>query len=202
MNKFALVALFALVVIMCSKRENFVEVFGFAGYSKPVAVNYDNSMAPIDEGEYEEQQKFEITPDIVNDIVLVIQRYIREKQDICVQPIETNFIRKLVSKTDPSKVMYRARIMFMVPSGFPFGIAISADVLMAPTPTLVSIRTQSSETDDTIAPYQSAIASDFIQWNEVLDVNRPKVTELKSDEKLLGKVVANGSVQDSGNSGE
>jgi len=202
MNKFVLIALFTLAVIMCSKRENFVEVFGFAGYSKPVAVDYDKSMTPIDEKEYEEHQKFEITPDIVSDIVLVIQKYIREKQDICVQPIETNFVKKLVSKTDPSKVLYRTRMMFMVPKGFPFGVAISADVLMTPTPTLVSIRTQPSETDDTIMPYQAAIASDFIQWNEVLDTNIPKRTELKTDEKLLGKVVANGSAQDSGNSGE
>lgn len=202
MNKFLLIALFVFALVMCTTREKFVEVFGFAGYAKPATVDYDSSLAPIKEEEYVEQQKFEITPDIVSDIVNVIQKHVRDKQNLCVQPVETNFVNKLVNTTDETKVLYRARMMFMVPSGFPFGVAISADVLMAPTPTLVRIQTQPSQVDESVMPYQVAIASDFVQWNEVLDVNKPRLTGIKSEEKLLGKVVDNGSPKDSSNPGE
>lgn len=192
MNKYILYALIIIVLLVCSKREEFVEVFGFAGYSKPTTLSYDNTEVPIASGDFVEQSKFEISPDIVNTIVNTIQTYIREKQDLCVQPLETSFVKKFVDKSDENRVLYKTRMMFMVEKGFPYGVAISADVLMTPAPVLARIQTQPSEVDDSITPYSQDVASDFVEWNEVMKTNVPLLSELKTDENLLGKVV-NGS---------
>jgi hypothetical protein len=97
-----------------------------------------------------------------------------------------------VDKSDENRVLYKTRMMFMVEKGFPYGVAISADVLMTPAPVLARIQTQPSEVDDSITPYSQDVASDFVEWNEVMKTNVPLLSELKTDENLLGKVV-NGS---------
>ena len=192
MNKYLFAAVIILAIIMCTKREPFVEIFGFAGYKKPSSVNYDDTPVPIQDADYVAQEKFEITPDIVNSIVQLIQKYVKDKQNLCIQPLETSYVKKFIDKTDSSKVLYKARMMFMAMSGFPYGVAISADVLMSPTPILVRIQTQPSTVDEDIIPYQPDVATDFVQWEEIIKVNQPLLSELKTDENLLGKVV-NGS---------
>lgn len=192
MNKYLLAGLIVVVLLMCTTREPFVEVFGFAGYTKPTSVSYDEAPMPIQDSDFVPQEKFAVTPDIVNSIVQLIQKYIKDKQGLCAHPIETNTVKKFVDKTDSSKILYKARMMFMIENGFPYGVAISADVLMSPTPTLVRIQTQPSQVDDSIMPYQQDVTSEFIGWDEVLKVNVPLLSELKTDENLLGKVV-NGS---------
>lgn len=192
MNKYLFAAVIILAIIMCTKREPFVEIFGFAGYKKPSSVNYDDTPVPIQDADYVAQEKFEITPDIVNSIVQLIQKYVKDKQNLCIQPLETSYVKKFIDKTDSSKVLYKARMMFMAMSGFPYGVAISADVLMSPTPILVRIQTQPNTVDENIIPYQPDVATDFVQWEEIIKVNKPLLSELKTDENLLGKIV-NGS---------
>ena len=192
MNKYLLVGLIVIVLLMCTTRETFVEVFGFAGYREPVSVSYDDTTMPIQDSDFAEQEKMEITPEIVRSIVQLVQKYVNDKHKLCVHPIETSYVKKFIDKTDSSKVLYKSRMMFMVENGFPYGIAISADVLMSPTPTLVRIQTQPSQVDDSIMPYQQDVASNFVGWDEILKMNMPLISEIKTDENLLGKVVVDG----------
>ena len=87
---------------------------------------------------------------------------------------------------------------FMIENGFPYGVAISADVLASPTPTLVRIQTQPSQIDENILPYQQDVASNFVEWNEIVRVNKPLLSELKTDENLLGKVVNGSNTENTG----
>jgi len=200
MNKYLLAGFIVVVIVllMCTTREPFVEVFGFAGYAKPTSVSYDETNIPIQDSDFTPQEKFEITPDIVNSVVQLIQKYIKDKQGLCAHPIETNTIKKFVDKTDSSKILYKSRMMFMIENGFPYGVAISADVLASPTPTLVRIQTQPSQIDENILPYQQDVASNFVEWNEIIRVNKPLLSELKTDENLLGKVVNGSNTENTG----
>ena len=83
MNKYLLAGYIVVVIVllMCTTREPFVEVFGFAGYTKPTSVSYDETNIPIQDSDFTPQDNSEITPDIVNSVVQLIQKYIKLKKE-------------------------------------------------------------------------------------------------------------------------
>ena len=72
----------------------------------------------------------------MNDIVILISKYLKLNHGIDAQPIETNYVH---AYTNSNKILYKARMIFLKTGGFPYGFSILADVLMSPEPTLVGI---------------------------------------------------------------
>lgn len=179
--KTLLIILAILFVLMSVKKESFTEVFGFAGYDKPMLdVSIDEAATKVDFSEYQKQKAL-VSPDILQDLIFTVQAYLK-KQGMCTYGIETNNIEKFVNKTDSNKVIYRCRFMFLQTKGFPFGFGVSADILMAPKPTLISIQTQprDDQTYQPVEPFVEESGKDFLDFNEVQKQNIPNAAEFNN----------------------
>jgi hypothetical protein len=177
---FIILAAVIVLIMMSFKKEKFVEVMGFAGVTKNTTnIIINDSIVKIDEAGYTKQEKYNITPDLINDIVNLVRKYMSSKYGMCAQPIETNYIHKYVDKADNTKILYKTRMLFIKQEGFPYAFAISADVSVAGTaaPLLVGIYTQqmSDQARETIIPYTDVVgSSDFENFQDILAANIPK----------------------------
>lgn len=158
--------LIGLLLVLATSKEKFTEIFGFSGYSKPilnVSINetLNNS---IDVSNYEEKAAL-IDNDLLQELLFTVQRHLK----MPTYAVETNSIKKFVDKTDPSKIIYRCRFMFIYTKGFPFGFGVSADILMTPKPTIVAITTQ-PQSDQTYSPVEPFTEGEdnFVNYNEVI----------------------------------
>lgn len=161
------IVLLAIVLALMTKREKFTEIFGFSGYSKPilnVSIN-EKLNSSIDVSNYEEKAAL-IDNDLLQELLFTVQRHLK----MPTYAVETNTIRKFVDKTDPSKIIYRCRFMFIYTKGFPFGFGVSADIMMSPKPTIVAMTTQpqSEQTYSPVEPFHEDIHDNFVNYNEVI----------------------------------
>ena len=164
--KLVVPVLIGLLLVLATSKEKFTEIFGFSGYSKPilnVSINetLNNS---IDVSNYEEKAAL-IDNDLLQELLFTVQRHLK----MPTYAVETNSIKKFVDKTDPSKIIYRCRFMFIYTKGFPFGFGVSADILMTPKPTIVAITTQ-PQSDQTYSPVEPFTEGEdnFVNYNEVI----------------------------------
>ena len=173
-----ILAILAIIIILTTKKEKFVEVMGFAGITKDTSdIVIADNIGKVDETKYTKQEKYSITPDITNDIVKLIQKYINSKYGICVHPIETNYINKYTNKTD---ILYKSRMIFMKSAGFPYAFSVSSDVFLAggdSPAVLAGIYTQQTVdyTMEFIQPYENDMALDFGNFQDILSSNIPKI---------------------------
>lgn len=164
--KLVVPVLIGLLLVLATSKEKFTEIFGFSGYSKPilnVSIN-EKLNSSIDVSNYEEKAAL-IDNDLLQELLFTVQRHLK----MPTYAVETNTIRKFVDKTDPSKIIYRCRFMFIYTKGFPFGFGVSADILMTPKPTIVAITTQ-PQSDQTYSPVEPFTEGEdnFVNYNEVI----------------------------------
>lgn len=164
--KLVVPVLIGLLLVLATSKEKFTEIFGFSGYSKPilnVSIN-EKLNSSIDVSNYEEKAAL-IGNDLLQELLFTVQRHLK----MPTYAVETNTIRKFVDKTDPSKIIYRCRFMFIYTKGFPFGFGVSADILMTPKPTIVAITTQ-PQSDQTYSPVEPFTEGEdnFVNYNEVI----------------------------------
>ncbi len=125
-----LVLLLIFVLLICqTKSEGFVEMFGFSGHSNPkeaptISVNNNGvdttNFIPIEGG---------MTHDDVNSAVTIVTNFITKSTDLCVYPIETSKIEKLINVETGSEFI-KVRFMYMVTNtGFPFVFGVDAEIL-------------------------------------------------------------------------
>ena len=148
-----------LCMYMSSKQENFTEVFGFAGYKKPITnidINYNAS--GIDVSKFQETTDG-VTRDEINDCLKISEKFIGSRQsDLCVYPIETNKIMKYTGEND--SILYRCRFMYTVTNqNFPFGFGASVDILNG---SVVSFNTQTEKPNNDIKPSEKMTGADFL----------------------------------------
>jgi hypothetical protein len=158
--------LIGILLVLATSKEKFTEIFGFSGYSKPilnVSIN-EKLNSSIDISNYEEKAAL-IGNDLLQELLFTVQRHLK----MPTYAVETNSIKKFVDKTDPSKIIYRCRFMFIYTKGFPFGFGVSADILMTPKPTIVAITTQ-PQSDQTYSPVEPFTEGEdnFVNYNEVI----------------------------------
>ena len=159
--------LIGLLLILATSKEKFTEIFGFSGYSKPilnVSIN-EKLNSSIDVSNYEEKAAL-----IDNDTLQTLLFTVQSKLKLPSYAVETNSIKKFVDKTDPSKIIYRCRFMFVYTKGFPFGFGVSADIMMSPKPTIVAMTTQpqSEQTYSPVEPFHEDIHDNFVNYNEII----------------------------------
>lgn len=171
MNKdiFVVLGVVALLYLATSK-EKFTEVFGLAGYSKPIVdVKINKELSGIDYSEYEESE-VQVTPDTLQALIFTVQRYMESQGMEWTYAIETNNVKKFINKTDPSKIVYKCRFMFMYTKGFPFGFGVTADIMMAPKPTIIGIQTQpmADQTKQSISPFNADLHDNFVNYQQIV----------------------------------
>ena len=119
-----LLLVFVFVALGGNRKEKFVEMFGFSGYTKPKDADL-NVRAPDLSGFV--QSGGSITPDEIQSVVLPCQKYFGDKTGVCVYAIETSDIKKYTKEAD---TLYVVRFMFTVTnSGFPYGVGATFHVL-------------------------------------------------------------------------
>ena len=176
-----LMLLLLVVVLMSVKKEKFVEVFGFAGTKEDTnkKIEIADNITNIDENLYEEQKNYYVTNDTINDVVVLIRKYLSSNHKVCAQHVETNYIHKYVNKLDSSKILYKTRIMFLKTGGYPYGFSISAEILMSPNPVLVSVYTQqmTDKNAETIKPFVKTKSKDYENFKDIIAANVPIYTK-------------------------
>jgi|TARA_B100000497_G_scaffold127987_1_gene172304 hypothetical protein len=125
-----MIVVLLLVVIICiitlsSRKEN----FNCSGYKKTVGpVTFDDT--GMDMKKYKEQEDaIDITPDLMEKMILATNKYIKEKTDMCTYIIETTRIKKFKSLTS-SHVLYKCMFMVAKQEGFSFGFSITAEIIV------------------------------------------------------------------------
>ena len=104
------IALFLLLVIMSCK-ENFVEMFGFSGYKKPV-MNLDINYSDVD---FDLTGFTEVGGNVSHDeldkAVTATQEFISRTGKVCAYPIEGSFIERYVNNSTGDKLT-KCRFIF------------------------------------------------------------------------------------------
>jgi len=165
--KYVLILIIALIFFCITRKEKFSEIFASAGYSKPITdINInENNINSIDISSYEEKAAL-ISNDLLQELLFTVQKQMK----LPTYGIETGDIKKFVNKTDPSKIIYRCRFMFLYTKGFPFGFGVTADIMMAPKPTIIAMTTQpqSNQTEQNIKPFTEECHDNFVNYNEII----------------------------------
>jgi hypothetical protein len=154
-----------LCVYKSTKKENFTELFGFAGYKKPITnidINYTSSGYDI--SKFQETTDG-VTRDEINDCLKISEKFIRNRQsDLCVYPIETNKIMKYTGAND--SIMFRCRFMYTVTNqNFPFGFGASVDILNG---SVVAFHTQTKTPNNSIGPSEKMTGADFLPIADIM----------------------------------
>lgn len=101
-----------------------------------------------------------VTHDDVNKVVKTVTAFVTRTTDLCVYPIETSQIEKLMN-TESGSELVKVRFMYMVTNtGFPFVFGLSADVLDG-----VVVRAQTQELYK--GGKQQMVMDNFLPFSEV-----------------------------------
>jgi len=167
--------LLALVIVLSSQSEKFTEVFGFAGYTKPIAnpvtLGGGADALSIDLSQYDKVIAA-ITPDDMQTMVQLVQTAVNKDTGLCTYIINTDDVKHYVHKQDGTN-LYRVRFMFMVTTGFAFGFGVQADIL---DDVVVNMNTQQ------ISEYSQAGDNDTFKSysNIIANGSTPKLSDLNS----------------------
>lgn len=125
-----LVLILVLVFLMFqTKTENFVEQFGFSGYTPPREVPSLKSGKPVSDTTKFLPVAGGMTHDDINDAVSELTKYVNKESGLCVYPIETSKIQKSINP-ETGTVLVKARFMYMTQNtGFPFVFGVDAEIL-------------------------------------------------------------------------
>lgn len=143
-----IVLIVLLVLLIRPRKENFVEMFGFSGYQKPVDhvdIQYADSQFDINSGT-DITDEDGITHDDVMMVTNVLVPFVKEKTGLCIYPVETNLIRKFRSSS--GKVFFKCRFMYTTTS-LPFPISFGLDAVVTEDGKVAGASTQKILTEDT-----------------------------------------------------
>ena len=155
------VMLLFLILWAFPERERFQEMFGFSGYKKPITdTSLDYSSMGADMTKFSEVTDSEgVTFDEMNTVITAVQKFLREKFDFCVYPIETSKIEKF-KHNETTSVLYKCKFMFMVTSStYPFVLGVQAEVLDG--------KVVRASTQDMHKSTVGGESGDLMQYNEI-----------------------------------
>jgi len=158
-----LVILGLLALLMFTKKEKFVELFGFSGYTKP-HLDFEIDYASGQVGEGWVLQTAAVTPDMISAAVVPTQDLVKRESGICGRVIETNRYQRFTNEKGQERV--KARFMLTTTNvGFPFGFGIEIDMVDGK---IVKAQTQPMDAKVSYTPYRKSIAGEFTSYNEIL----------------------------------
>lgn len=167
----AWIILSLMIFLICTQKEKFTEIFGFAGYLKPILdVKLNENIHHIDLSQYESVVTA-ITPDEMQKLVMITQQVVNKDTGLCTYIINTEKALKYIHKQN-NTVLYQCKFMFMETKGFAFGFGVHIDILDGRP---VNVQTQP------IVNYSQAGDGDiFKSYGEIQQNNIPMLDELKS----------------------
>ncbi len=171
-----------LLLICSRKRENFVELFGLAGYKPSITevnISYD---AGINTSNYKRNINYSVSPDETSMCSVQTSQFIRQKTNLCNRILDTN---KFDIFTDPesNSILYKCRFMAMITSSnFPFGISVDVEILDGQ---VIKGTTQpTGPINNKITPFTGDDADNFIPAIEIIKPNiKKKKKKLKRRRK-------------------
>ena len=120
-----IILILIVVYLLCESR---TERFGYRDASHPIHGVVFNDPAP-NMSEYKEVGKLQLNNAIVEKLVLVTNKYIREKSGINNYIIETSAIKQFKHKTK-NHTLYQCMFMCVKSGGFSFGFSVTSNVIL------------------------------------------------------------------------
>ena len=112
------------------------------------------------------EQKAQVSPDRNEAMIQMTQARIKEQLKLCTYCIETNKIQMF--KNTAGDIKYKARYMFLVFAGFPYGIAVDVEIL---NNAVTAFSTQPvdvpSGATDSIVAFTDDIAHEFVAYEQL-----------------------------------
>ena len=178
--------LVVLFFILMSKRE----MFGFAGYTKPIEnVKLDDPRPDL--SDYNESEA-SIDNDMMEAFVLQANKEISKRTGANTYIIETTAVKKYVYTGEDSGkgTIYECMFMVVKNGGFSFGFSTVAsfEVFGSKPPTLISLRSQPMGVQGpvNVGPFVNDIeGKEFIEYNLVKEKAVPSKGELDSAKNKL-----------------
>lgn len=188
MKTFILILLVIVVVALtmnssCKKTEKYQELFGFAGYQKPVnQVVLDD--AKFDTSAYEEVEAV-VNHDLMEKLVLATNKEIAKRTDDCSYIIETTAVKKY---SKDGQDVYKCMFMCVRAKGFAFGFSVVATLsVKGDDVKVLSLRTQPMDVQSPsdVSPYVQDVAREFVDFEIVKAKAVPTTSELEEAKEKL-----------------
>ena len=187
--KLVLLLLILIVLFSMSRTEMFTEAFGFSGFSKPIDTIMLNEPEADLSGYKELGEDIELSNDLMQKLVLSVNKEVSKKTGLCTYIIETTSIKKFTNITTKQEI-YRCMFMAVKHSGFALGFAVTADIRMDDgTATVLSVRTQPIDVNSPVDPsiYQTNVeGKEFEDYSLV----RQSEIDMVRNTKLIDKAIS------------
>ena len=167
-----------------SKNENYQELFGFAGYKKPVNNIVLNDPA-VDTSDYDEAEAV-VGHDLMEKLVLATNAEITKRTDDCSYIIETTAVKRFVKAGQSD--LYKCMFMCVRAKGFAFGFSVVSTMSVRDGKVKVlSLRTQPLDVEppEDISAYTQDVGREFLDFNIVKQTIVPNVSELEAAKEKL-----------------
>lgn len=184
MNTIFLILIVIVVLALTMKTEKYQELFGFAGYEKPVNQVMLND-PKFDLTNYKEAEAV-VNHDLMEKLVLTTNKEITRRTDDCSYIIETNAVKKYTN--DSGQDVYKCMFMCVRAKGFAFGFSVVATLsVKGDNVKVLSLRTQPMDVDEpsNVSPYIQDVAKEYVDFNIVKETVVPTTTELEAAKEKL-----------------
>lgn len=184
MNTIFLILIVIVVLALTMKTEKYQELFGFAGYEKPVNQVMLND-PKFDLTNYKEAEAV-VNHDLMEKLVLTTNKEITRRTDDCSYIIETTAVKKYTN--DSGQDVYKCMFMCVRAKGFAFGFSVVATLsVKGDNVKVLSLRTQPMDVDEpsNVSPYIQDVAKEYVDFNIVKETVVPTTTELEAAKEKL-----------------
>tara|TARA_B110000503_G_C7158765_1_gene418622 strand:+ start:316 stop:873 length:558 start_codon:yes stop_codon:yes gene_type:complete len=182
-NVYIILILFVLVIIM-TRRETFVEIFGQSGYTKPIDYVRLNDPRP-DLSKYTEVEA-SVTHDTMEKFVLQANAEISKRIGVPTYIIETTRVKHYTGKEND---LYECIFMAIKNGGFSYGFSVVASFeVKGDVSKLVSLRTQPIDSDkpgDVKAFTEGSPGKEFLNFEIVKEAAMPTKSEFDAAKNKL-----------------
>jgi hypothetical protein len=170
MDWYLIVVLLVLVYLISGTSEKFTEIFAFAGYKPPKAVEISFVDGRVSTEGFQNVTKVGVTNEDIQTALKATTAFVYEKTGLSARGIETNKFEKF---TKGEKVLYKCMFMFTVMStGFPFAFSVQSDVLDGK---VVSAQSQTmGSIDNEFVPYSEETENNFLPFSVIEASGVPK----------------------------
>lgn len=164
--KIVIILLSIIAVLYLMSR---TEKFQYTDETKPVHQVILNDPT-LNMNEYKEVTNIAVNHDIIEDLVLATNKYIREKTGLNNYIIETTAIKQFKHKTK-NHDLYQCMFMTVKPGGFTFGFSVTADIMVVSgNVRVIGVRSQPIDIKppSNTTPFESEIqGQEFVTYDDI-----------------------------------
>jgi|TARA_B100002019_G_scaffold129154_1_gene111124 hypothetical protein len=164
---YSVILVLILIYLLFDSR---TEKFGYSGAYTPIHEVVLNDPKPKLE-EYIKVENITINNDLMEDFVLLTNKYLNEQAGIHNYIIETKDVKQYKHK-EKNHYLYRCNFMCVKPSGFVFGFSVTSDILVINNKPSHVLGVNSQELDinppSDKTPFESSIeGSEYVLYEDI-----------------------------------